>query len=359
MKIVSLVMALLLLTHVAQGQAPAPPPDTLPAPTNVQGAQYPRITSDLRAIFRIKAPDAQKVEFAFFTPKRYPATKDEAGFWTATTEPLVPGFHYYRVFVDGAEVNDPSSETFFGTGKDTSGIDVPEKGVDYYQPKDVPHGEVRERWYHSKATQSWRRAFVYTPPGYDANRDTRYPVLYLQHGGGEDERGWPNQGHVAFIMDNLIAERKARPMLVVMERGYAQRPGEPAAPAAPPRPAAGQPAPPRDLGRMFGAFEEVMVNDLIPLIDATYRTTPDRDHRAMAGLSMGGMQTFQIGLKHLDLFAYLGGFSGGGGGFGGGPFDVKTAHGGVMANPDEFNKKPRLLWLGVGTAEGRIYGSIK
>src|SRR5205085_7167125 len=130
----------------------------------------------------------------------------------------------------------------------------------------------RERWYHSKTTQQWRRVFVYTPPGYDADRDARYPVLYLQHGGGEDERGWPNQGRVAFILDNLIAEKKAKPMLVVMEQGYARKPGEPAiSPAPPPRPGApGQPAPPRDLGRMFGAFEEVMVHDLIPMIDATY-----------------------------------------------------------------------------------------
>ncbi len=308
--------------------------------------------------FRIKAPDAQKVEFGFYTPKRYPAQKDEKGFWTATTEPQVPGFHYYRVFIDGAEVSDPSSQTFYGTGKDASGIEIPEKGVDFYLPKDVPHGEVRERWYLSKTTQGWRRIFVYTPPGYDNARDNRFPVLYLQHGGGEDETGWPNQGRVAFILDNLIAEGKAKPMLVVMEQGYARKPGEPA-PVPPARPAPGQPAPPRDFSRMFSAFEEVMVNDLIPLIDATYRTLADRDSRAMAGLSMGGMQTFQIGLKHLDVFAALGGFSGGGGGFGGAAFDPKTAHGGVMADADAFNKKVRLVWLGIGTAEGRMYEGIK
>ena len=312
--------------------------------------------------FRIKAPDAQKVVFGFFDSQRYPAKKGEDGFWTATTEPQVPGFHYYRVFIDGAEVNDPASETFYGTGKQASGIEIPEKGVDYYLPKDVPHGEVRERWYFSKTTQAWRRIFVYTPPGYDTDRDTRYPVLYLQHGGGEDERGWPNQGRVAFIMDNLLAEKKAKPMLVVMEQGYARRPGESAPRPAPPRPAApGQNPPPRpDLSRMFSAFEDVMVKDLIPMIDATYRTIPDRENRAMAGLSMGGMQTFQITLKHLDLFSYIGGFSGGGGGFGGVPFDPKTAHGGVMANADEFNKKVRLVWLGIGTTEPqRMYESVK
>src|SRR5579871_4943627 len=350
-----------LLAATLQQTEGSKPADTIPAPSNIRGADYPRIHADLRVTFRFKAPSAQKVEFGFFGfdgGKRYPAQKDADGFWTATTDPLVPGFHYYRMFIDGVEVNDPASETFYGTGKETSGIEISEKGVDFYLPKDVPHGEVRERWYFSRTTQQWRRIFVYTPPGYDANRDTRYPVLYLQHGGGEDERGWPNQGRVAFILDNLIAGRKAKPMLVVMEQGYARRPGE-AAPA-PARPAPGQNRPaPRDFSRMFSAFEEVMVKDLIPMIDTTYRTLPDRDNRAMAGLSMGGMQTFQIGLKHLDLFAYLGGFSGGGAGFGGAPFDPKTAHNGVMADAGAFNQKVRLLWLGIGTAEGRMYEGIK
>jgi enterochelin esterase-like enzyme len=353
---IGLLPALLTMAPaVAQESKPA---EGVPAPTNIRGAEYPRIHDDLRVTFRIKAPDAQKVEFGFYTPKRYPAKKDDKGFWTATTDAQVPGFHYYRVFIDGAEVSDPSSQTFYGTGKDASGIEIPEKGVDFYLARDVPHGEVRERWYFSKTTQAWRRIFVYTPPDYDNARDTRYPVLYLQHGGGEDETGWPNQGRVAFILDNLIAEKKAKPMLVVMEQGYARKPGE-AAPAPPARPAPGQTAPPRDFSRMFSAFEEVMIKDLIPMIDATYRTVADRESRAMAGLSMGGMQTFQIGLKHLDMFASLGGFSGGGGGFGGAPFDPKTAHGGVMADADAFNKKVRLVWLGIGTAEGRMFEGIK
>ncbi len=350
-----------LMAALEPAQDPRPA-EGVPAPTNIRGKDYPRVHDDLRVTFRIKAPEAQKVVFGFFDSQRYPATKDADGFWTATTGPQVPGFHYYRVFIDGAEVNDPSSETFYGTGKEASGIEVPEKGVDYYLPRDVPHGEVRERWYFSKTTAAWRRIFVYTPPGYDADRETRYPVLYLQHGGGEDERGWPNQGRAGFILDNLLAERRARPMLVVMEQGYARRPGDPAPSAAAPRPAGpDQKAAPRpDFSRMFAAFEDVMVKDLIPMIDATYRTIPDREHRAMAGLSMGGMQTFQIALKHLDLFAYLGGFSGAGGGFGGAAFDPKTAHGGVMADADEFNRKVRLVWLGIGTAEGqRMYEGVK
>lgn len=344
----------LLLAVAPGGAADARQEDSIPASSNIRGALYPRIDSENRVIFRIKAPEAQKVVFGFFDEQRYPAEKGDDGFWTATTRPQVPGFHYYRVFIDGVEVNDPSSRTFFGTGKDTSGIEIPEKGVDFYLPKQVPHGEVRERWYFSETTQDWRRVFVYTPPAYDADRETRYPVLYLQHGGGEDETGWPNQGRVGFIMDNLIAEGKARPMLVVMEQGYARRAGDPEPPPGPGGP--GRP----DLSRMFGAFEDVVVKDLIPMIDATYRTIADRDHRAMAGLSMGGMQTFQITLGNLDMFSHIGGFSGAGGGFGGVAFDPKTAHGGVMADAEEFNRRVHLLWLGIGTDEpGRMYESVK
>jgi enterochelin esterase-like enzyme len=192
---------------------------------------------------------------------------------------------------------------------------------------------------------------VYAPPGYDTDRDTRYPVLYLQHGAGEDERGWSNQGRVAFIMDNLIAERKARPMLVVMDQGYAAKPGEPQAPPGPPREAAGRPAGAPDFSRRFQAFDEVLTTDLIPYIDTTFRTIPDREHRALAGLSMGGAQAFSIGLSHLDLFSSIGGFSGAGGGFGGGAFDVKTAHHGVMADADTFNRRVHVLFMSIGTAE--------
>lgn len=351
------IVGLLLATP----QDSKPSEGTAPT-TNIRGSEYPRIRDDGRVTFRIKAPDARKVEFGFFDNTRYGAEKGDDGVWTATTtDPVAPGFHYYRMWIDGVQVNDPASQTFYGTGRDTSGIEVPEKGVDYYLPKDVPHGEVRERWYFSKTTEGWRRIFVYTPPGYDGDREVRFPVLYLQHGGGEDETGWPNQGRMSFILDNLIAAKKAKPMIVVMEQGYARRPGDPPAPTVPPRPAQpGQTPPPRpDFSRMFGAFEDVMIKDLIPMIDATYRTLPDRENRAMAGLSMGGMQTFNITLKHLDKFAHIGGFSGAGGGFGG-PFDVKTAHGGVMADADAFNKRVKVLWLGIGTTEPqRMYESVK
>ncbi|MEO5711912.1 MAG: alpha/beta hydrolase-fold protein [Luteolibacter sp.] len=350
---IALLATSFLLALPSHAQEPAD--DSKPAATNILGQAYPRIHPDLRAVVRIKAPEAQKMELDLM--KKYPMTKDADGVWSATTEPLVPGFHYYSILIDGVAVCDPASETFYGMGRMASGIEIPTAGEDFYQIKDVPRGEIRERWYDSKTTGAPRRIFVYTPPGYDEDTLVRYPVLYLQHGGGEDERGWPNQGHLSHIMDNLIAEKKAVPMIVVMEKGYARKAGEPEVPLQPP---SGGGAMPPDFSRMFAALEEVFIKDLIPMIDRTYRTKADREHRAMAGLSMGGMQTFTIGLANLDTFAYLGGFSGGGGGFGGGTFDPKTAHGGVMADAKAFNDKVRLLYLSIGTAEGeRFYNSIK
>jgi enterochelin esterase family protein len=350
MKFALRLLAWLSLLAAADVRAENPPAPGVPASTNVRGAEYPRILPDLRVVFRIKAPDAQKVQFDL--AKKYTAVRDAEGVWTATTDPQVPGYHYYWLVIDGVSVNDPSSETFYGWGKQSSGIEIPEAGVDFYDPKDVPHGEMRARWYCSKTTGAWRRIFVYTPPGYDANPGVRYPVLYLQHGAGEDERGWAAQGRVSHIMDNLIAERKAKPLLIVMEQGYARKPGE-----SDVRSGSWSP---QEFNRMFGTFGEVMINDLIPLIDSTYRTLPDREHRAMAGLSMGGMQTFFITLDHLDTFAYIGGFSGFDGGFDGAPFNFKAAHHGVMADADAFNQKVRLVWLGIGTDESpQMYASVK
>jgi enterochelin esterase family protein len=370
MNLIKVLLISLLGATLCDAQSASQPEAGVAASTNVAGADYPRILPDLRVVFQIKAPGAQKVQFDL--GKRYLARKSADGTWPATTNPQVPGFHYYWLVIDGMPLNDPASETFFGVGRETSGIDIPEPGVDFYNTKDVPHGEVREHWYFSKTTEDWRRIFVYTPPGYDTSGDTRYPVLYLQHGAGEDERGWSNQGHVAQIIDNLIAEKKAKPMLIVMEQGYAWLPGEPhtafkpsaaraavAGASVSPSATPAASATPRPINRMANTFEKVMINDLIPMIDATYRTIPDREHRAMAGLSMGGAETFQITLDHLDLFDYIGGFSGAGGGFGGAPVDLKTAHDGIMADADAFNKKVRLVWIGLGTAEPKnIYNAV-
>jgi enterochelin esterase-like enzyme len=339
----------------AQVTNTSPADGSKPASSNVPGQAYPRIHPDLRGSFRIRVPDAKKVVLDL--GKRYPMESDSNGVWTVTTDPLVPGFHYYSIMIDGTAVCDPASETFYGMSRQASGIEVPSKGEDFYEVKDVPHGEIRERWYYSKATEAWRRVYVYTPPDYDKSSRTRYPVLYLQHGGGEDERGWVVQGRMSQIMDDLIAEKKAKPMIIVMEKGYARKPGEPEITLRPP---SGTNSMPRDFSRMFSAVEEVFIKDLIPMIDKTYRTKANRENRAMAGLSIGGMQTFVIGLKNLDRFAYLGGFSGSGGGFGGGTFDPKTSNGGVMADPKAFNKKVHLLFMSIGTAAPeRMYNSVR
>ena len=336
-----------------------------PSTLNIPGAQYPCVYPDHRATFRVVAPDAQKVQVR--VGKTFDMVKEADGAWTVTTTPLVVGFHYYSLVVDGATVADPATRTFFGSGWDNSGIEIPEApDADYYLPKDVPHGQVSQRWYHSKVTGKWRRCYVYTPPDYYAGK-ARYPVLYLLHGWGENEQGWHTQGRVDFILDNLIAAKKAKPMIIVMDNLNAVKPGEdgtiftsrglrpPPKPAAPPA-AGGQAAPPpaarSGLAGFTGAtFSEMMFADLIPMIERTYRVLPGRENRAMAGLSMGGMQTFLTTLANLDKFAYIGGFSGSTGGFGG-SFDPKTSNNGVFADADAFNKKVKVLFLGIGSTEG-------
>ncbi len=338
--------------------------DCKPSTLNIPNAQYPCVYPDNRVAFRVLAPDAQKVQVRL--GGTHDMTRGADGMWSVIIPPQVVGFHYYTLVVDGVQVADPSSETFFGSGWENSGIEIPEKsGGEYYEPQNVPHGEVRSRWYFSKVTGKWRRCYVYAPPGYDSSTKTRYPVLYLLHGWGENERGWHIQGHVDFIMDNLIAAKKAKPMLIVMDNLNAVKPGEdasmfaarrgptPAAPGA----ARGGGAPAEAARRgggipanFGGTFTEMMLTDLIPMVERTYRVLPGRENRGMAGLSMGGMQTFQTTLSNLDKFAYIGGFSGSSGGRGG--FDPKTSSNGVFADAAAFNKKVKVLFLGIGSVEG-------
>ena len=340
-----LPLSSLLLTGLVFAQSAG---ESKPAISNLMNAQYPRVFPDGRATFRLAAPNASKVQLAgAITASPVDMTKAEDGAWTVTIPLVVPGFHYYWFLVDGLQVNDPSSDTYFGYNRPTSGIDIPAPGEDFYFPKDVPHGEVRMVWYLSKTTGEWRRAMVYTPPEYDANIRTRYAVLYLQHGAGEDETGWTKQGHANFILDNLLAQKKAKPMLVVMDKGYAYRPGERAAG--------------RGAGGMGASgvlspstFESVIVDDLIPAIDRKFRTVSDRDHRAMAGLSMGSMQTMQITLRNLDKFSWIGFFSGAtvSG-------ELDTAYNGVFKSAADFNKRVHLLWMGAGAAETRLMDALK
>lgn len=310
----------------------------LPLVSNVRGSAYPAITKDRRLCFRLKAPDAKLVEVrcrgSLWGGKPFPLTRDQDGLWSGVSEPAEPGFYYYELVVDGVGVNDPGSQTYFGWGRESSGLDIPDKLYDFCEPKPVPHGELRLRTYESKTTGTARRALVYTPPSYDRDADARFPVLYLQHGSGESERSWSQQGRAPVILDNLIAEGKAVEMIVVMELGYATKAGTvPAANA-----------------RGNEAFEELVVNDLIPMIDATYRTKTDRLNRAIAGLSMGGGQAIRIGLGHPDLFASVAALSGGAAGRtdGGRPEGLAKA----IAEPEAFNARMSLLWIGCGRQDG-------
>jgi enterochelin esterase family protein len=341
-----------------------PTDECKPSALNIPGAPYPCVYADRRVAFRVAAPEAKKVQVRL--GGIHEMSRDPDGQWTVTLPPQVIGFHYYSIVVDGAVVADPATRTFFGSGWDNSAIEVPEPDADYSSAKDVPHGEVRQRWYFSKVTGKWRRCFVYTPPDYDAKPRTRYPVLYLLHGWGENEQGWHTQGRVDFILDNLIAAKQAQPMLVVMDNLNAAKPGEDAWIFSarwlwPPRPAppsaeAGRGAAPAGRGGPLAGFTgatftEMMLADLLPMIERTYRVLPGRENRAMAGLSMGGMQTFLTTLANLDKFAYIGGFSGSTGGRGG-AFDPKTSHNGVFADATAFNRQVKVLFLGIGSLEG-------
>lgn len=309
---------------------------TTPASTNMHGCDFPRLDKENRAYFRIHSPHVKRLQVDI-CGKKYDMSKDENGWWTVKTEPLVVGFHYYFLLVAGFSVIDPMTTTFFGCSRMAGGIEVPEgEEGNYYRTQHVPHGQVRTCTYYSETQQRFRRCVVYTPAEYETKPKKRYPVLYLQHGMGEDETGWSTQGLMYNIMDNQIAEGKCVPMIVVMESGDVE--------------VGFRPRPGKDVNEernLYGAsFAKLMINDLIPMIDKTFRTYTDREHRAMAGLSWGGKQTFDITLTNLDKFSYIGGFSGAIFGL-----NVKHAFNGVFINASAFNKKVHCLFLGCGTEE--------
>lgn len=264
----------------------------LPASTNIRRSPYPQILPDKRVIFKTKAPDAKQLQIDL--GKKYDMVKDDEGYWTVTTDSVTEGFHYYSLIIDGIAIADPSSESFYGMGRMASGIEIPFKGDDYYSLKDVPHGDLRINKYFSEATRSWREMYVYTPPGYDGSTD-KYPVLYLLHGGGEDQRGWANQGKTNLILDNLIAQDKAEPMIIAMLDGNVSAPGANAGFSE----------------NSLKAFENELKQGAIPFVENKYRVKTDADSRALAGLSMGGLQTLYAGIQNTDMFSYLGVFSSG------------------------------------------------
>jgi enterochelin esterase family protein len=298
-----------------------------PASTNTPGREYPKINPDLTVEFQVQAPEAQEVAVDI-CGKVYPMQREGDGPWKVVTDSLEPGFHYYFLVVDGMRLSDPNSQLFFGTGVDASAIDIPEAGVDFYLEKNVPRGEIRMQRYWSPSLNAWRTCYVYVPAEYDSKPNQHYPVLYLQHGGGEDETGWARQGKTDIILDNLIAAKKAVPMLIVMDYGQA------------------------------GDFAEILLNETIPMIDSKYRTMADARHRAMAGLSFGGGQSWSIGLKHPEVFSSIGIFSSGMfGGVGPGayaPFSVESQLPELLADPVAFNAAHPVFYMSCGEGDPRI-----
>jgi enterochelin esterase-like enzyme len=309
-----------------------------PASTNTRSAKYPQILPDNRVVFRIKAPDAQRVQIDLV--KKYELAKDTGGYWIATTDSIGEGFHYYSLLIDGVAVADPASETFYGMGRMASGIEIPFAKGGYYAVKDVPHGDVRSKRYYSTVTNSWRRFYIYTPPGYDTNTNGKYPVLYILHGGGEDERGWATQGKTDLILDNLIAEQKAKPMLVVMIDGNFGSGG-----------LAG-----------FGEqslrmFENELKQAVIPFVEKSYRTETGAKNRALAGLSMGGLQTLYAGIKNTAMFAYLGVFSSGW--WANQPALANPQYEFMKTNAATINNNLLSLWIAMGGKEDIAYTNCK
>ena len=319
------------------------PADAFIAETTIEGNQFPKVDKQNRAYFYINAPQARKVVVDICS-KKYDMQPDGKGGFMAVTDPLPVGFHYYFMNIDGVNFIDPATETFFGCNRESGGIEIPEGPEgDYYRPQQgVPAGCVRSIYYFSKEQNKWRHAMVYTPAEYEIakNAKKRYPVLYLQHGMGEGETSWTLQGKMQHIMDNSIAKGEAVPMIVVMESGDIKAPF-------------GGGSNRQGMSTYGNSFYPVLLNDLIPYIDQNFRTKSDRENRAMAGLSWGGHQTFDIVLNNLDKFAWMGTFSGAIFGL-----DVKTAYNGVFANADEFNKKIHYMYMNWGSEDFIKSGDI-
>jgi len=297
------------------------------AESNIRTAKYPQILPDNRVVFKIKAPDAQKVQVDL--AKKYDLIKDTEGFWTVTTDTVSEGFHYYSLLIDGVAVADPASETFYGMGRMAAGIEIPSKNSAFYALRDVPHGEVSIKRYYSTVFNAWRRFYIYKPAGYDANVNEKYPVLYLLHGGGEDERGWATQGKTDLIMDNLIAEGKAKPMLIVMTDGNVGGGG-----------IAG-------FGeRTLQMFENELKQVVIPFVEKNYRAKTDAKDRALAGLSMGGLQTLYAGIRNHQMFSYLGVFSSGW--FANNTTLSDPQYAFMKENATAINSNIKQLWVSMG-----------
>ena len=308
--------------------------------TNISLTNGPKIFSDNRVAFTVRAPEARQVQVDI-GGKKYDMQQTEGGLWTVTTQPQVPGFHYYSLIIDGVSVADPASQSFYGCSRWSSAIEIPEAGMDDFEVKAVPHGEVRTVHYYSKVEKAWRPLMVYTPAGYEEGKQD-YPVVYIQHGGGEDHRGWMEQGRTAQIMDNLIAADKAVPMIVVSSNSNVQN---------------------RNGG--FGGgyswqgmqtFRSELIENIIPFVEKNYRVKKDRHSRAMCGLSMGGGQSFYIGLRSPEVFANVGVFSTGmfGGIRGASNFDLEKEVPGMLTDTKTFNQQLDVFFVSCGEQDPRI-----
>ena len=353
-------MALSCLTASAQFGAPRQNPkvpsvvgaveDFKPATTNQDNKQYPMVNSQRMVRAQITAPEATFVGLDI-AGKIYEMTKDENGVWTGTSEPQDEGFHYYQLNIDGASVPDPGSKYYYGASRWRSGIDIPAADEDFYTVKNVPQGSVNEVYYWSTVTEKMRHGYIYLPAEYYSNPTKKFPVLYLQHGMGENETGWSAQGKTGIIMDNLIAAGKAVPFIIYMDNGLdVRRPGDPAPGQGGfggPRPQGGRPGPGQGGPRRggfggFNAFQDVLIKDIIPMVENKYRVIADTEHRAMAGLSMGGMQTHTITLANPTTFAYVGMFSGG-------TFNTEE-----LKDAADFKKTNKVLFMSAGGKETRM-----
>lgn len=298
----------------------------------------PEVHADRSITFRLRAPEANAVSLSFGGSK--PMTKDANGVWTATTGPVAPEIYQYNFVVDGVRILDPGNPNLKnGRALDASVVEVPGNPPRFDEVQAVAHGALQIRMYTSTPLKKRRTLYVYTPPQYDPEASRRFPVLYLRHGSGDTEENWSNTGRAGVILDNLIAARKAVPMIVVMPNGDTDGTwGGGSSPAG------------------IELLGQELLTDIMPMIEKVYRVAPGRENRAITGLSMGGGQAFTIGLKHMDLFAWVGEFSSGL--VSDTEFRLEQHLPGFLDHPEDVNKKLKLLFLSCGTEDPRLPGQL-
>ncbi len=349
MKTPTLLPVLCLVLMLAAAQAPS---QAVPGRGGLQRIAGIEVRPDRTILFQIAAPKANEVSLVFSEgePKPRPMAKNASGLWSLTIGPVEPELYRYWFEVDGVKTIDISNPAVkISTVVDASLVDVPGTPPRFDQVQNVPHGSVNNHKYMSTTTSRQRALNVYVPPEYYSQRSKKFPVLYLWHGGGGAEPDWINEGRTDVILDNLIVQKKAVPMIVVIPNSNVSGPG----PA--PAPVAQAPAPGVGVQR-YDVIEKETVDDIIPFIEKHYRTLPNREKRAIAGLSAGGGISINVGLKRLDVFAWVAEFSSGMfGGVGGyAPWDVEKISPGFLNDPAATNKRLKLLYFSCGEQDPRM-----